>query len=301
MVYSKPAISVPDQIKQLRSRGLSVPDQPLAEHFLSNVSYYRLAGYWWTLQSDQKRHRFRRGTSFQHVIDRYNFDRELRLIALDMIERIEVAIRTRMIYHFSLAHGAHWHENAALVKDARGWNFNLKRIGKDAQKSSEIYLREHYKRYHTDKRTPPSWKALEIVTMGTLSKMFANLKPSAPEKDRIANEVGLPYQNHLENWLHGVAVLRNIAAHHNRLFQRTVPVVPLSPAPLPGKWIDTRSISNQSVYFHLSRVAYLLQFISPGNRFALRINDLFTKYHPTVKFKEVGFPANWQHQPLWKS
>ncbi|MEL7163300.1 MAG: Abi family protein, partial [Bacteroidota bacterium] len=143
-------------------------------------------------------------------------------------------------------------------------------------------------------------KALEIVTMGTLSKMFANLKPSTPEKDRIANEVGLPNQNHLENWLHGVAVLRNIAAHHNRLFQRTVPVVPLTAIPLPGKWIDTRSISNQSVYFHLSRMAYLLQFISPGNRFALRLNDLFTKYHPTVKFKEVGFPANWRNQPLWR-
>lgn len=299
MIYKKPAISVADQIKQLRSRGLSIPDPAIAEHFLYNVSYYRLAGYWWTLQSDPKRHRFRRGATFQLVIDRYNFDRELRLIAFDMIERIEVAVRTRMIYHLSLAYGAHWYERVALVKSPADWSFNLKRIGKATRKSSEVYLRAHFKRYKKDSRNPPSWKALEIITMGTLSKMYANLKPSLPQKDIIAQEIGLPDQTYLENWLHGISIVRNIAAHHNRLFQRTITVTPILPPTLPGKWIDVRSVSKQSAYLQLASMAYLLQFISPGNRFALRLKNLFTKY-PTVKFKEVGFPANWRTQPLWQ-
>jgi abortive infection bacteriophage resistance protein len=302
MVYSKPAISVQDQIKLLRSRGLSIPDTALAEHFLRNVSYYRLEGYWWTLQVNRhsKRHRFRRGATFQQVIDRYDFDRELRLITLDMIERIEIAVRTRMIYHLSLKYKSHWHEDVKLVQNTAAWSVNLKRIKRDTRKSSETYLRAHYKRYKKDTRTPPSWKALEIVTVGTLSKMYANLKPHLPEKDLIANEVGLPDQAHLENWLHSVAVVRNIAAHHNRLFERTISVVPAGSTPLTGKWIDVSSVSTQSVYYHLSRMAYLLQYISPNNRFALRLTDLFAKHKATVRFKEVGFPANWRNQPIWR-
>ena len=68
------------------------------------------------MQADKKNHRFRQGSTFVTVVDRYNFDRELRLITLDMVERIEVALRTRLIYHLSLAYGSHWFENMSLVK-----------------------------------------------------------------------------------------------------------------------------------------------------------------------------------------
>jgi abortive infection bacteriophage resistance protein len=217
-----------------------------------------------------------------------------------MVERIEVAIRTRMIYHFSLGYGANWFENVALVKDARALKKNCKQLEWDTSRSTEIYLREHYKKYHADPNLPPSWKTLEVVTLGKLSKMYKNLKPGLPEKDIIAKEMGLPDQQQLENWLHGVAVMRNIAAHHNRLFQRTIPLITRAEPALPGKWIDLTSVNKQSVYYQLSRMAYLLQFISPGNRFALRLKELFAKYSATVKFKEVGFPANWTTQPLWK-
>jgi abortive infection bacteriophage resistance protein len=300
MVYNKPALTVAQQLTQLRKRGLRIPDPQLADHFLRNVSYYRLAGYWWTLQSDFKRHRFRRGASFNQVVDRYNFDRELRLIVLDMVERIEIAVRTRMIYHLSLAYNPYWIENVNLVKNTNDWAYNIKKIKADTRRSSEIYLRKHYKDYSTDSRCPPSWKSLEIVTMGTISKMYTNLKPTLPEKDLIAQELGLPDQTFLENWLHGVAIIRNIVAHHNRLFQGTISVKPILPASPTGNWITTKGIGRHSVYLHLSCMAYLLQFISPGNRFSQRLADLFTKYKATVKYKEIGFPANWCNQPLWK-
>lgn len=300
MVYSKSALTVGQQLAQLRKRGLTIADPLLAKHFLENVSYYRLAGYWWTLQSDQKRHRFRRGATFQQVIDRYNFDRELRLIILDMIERLEIGLRTKMIYHFSLSYGTHWFEDVNLIQNPADWAYNLKRIKKETKKSNEVYLRKYFKKYVTDTRNPPCWMSLEIVSLGTLSKMFENLKARLPEKDLIAKEFGLPDQTFLENWIHGIAVTRNIAAHHSRLFQRTLPIKPVLPKALPGKWIDTTSIDKRSVYFQASSMAYLLQSISPNNRFALRLEELFQKYRATVKFKEVGFPANWKTQPLWK-
>ena len=299
MVYNKPALTIAQQLTQLRKRGLSIPDSTLAEHFLNNVSYYRLAGYWWTLQSDRSRHRFRQGANFQQIVDRYNFDRELRLIIMDMIERIEIAVRTKMIYHFSLAYGPHWFENKQLVKNSSGWTYSSNQIRKETKKSSEVYLRQFFKKYSADKRNPPSWMSLEIVSLGTLSKMFGNLKSQLVEKDKIARELGLPGQTYLENWLHGISVTRNIAAHHSRLFQRTLPIKPILPKKLHRKWIDLSGVHKKSIYFQISSMAYLLQSISPGNRFSLRLSDLFAKY-PSVKFKEVGFPANWKTQPLWK-
>ena len=83
MLYSKPAIDLADQIQLLESRGLIIDDKSLAEHFLAYVSYYRLAGYWWPLQSDKINHIFKPGSQFQTVVDLYNFDRELRLVVFN--------------------------------------------------------------------------------------------------------------------------------------------------------------------------------------------------------------------------
>ena len=161
-------------------------------------------------------------------------------------------------------------------------------------------MTEHLRKYKQDKRLPPSWKSLEVVSLGTLSKLYSNLKRSVAEKDVIATELGLPTQDVLENWLLSITSLRNVAAHHGRLFQRTLGTNFRTPFPtLPGRWIDLSTVRPKSVYANLSRMAYILQFVSPGNRFSLRLWELFQKY-PSVRFKEVGFPANWRGQGLWR-
>lgn len=102
---NKPAYSIADQIQLLKSRGMQFRDEPEASSILKNISYYRLKGYWWDMQSDRVKHIFNPDSYFEDVIDRYNFDRHLRLILFDAIERIEIALRTKMIYHISLTHG----------------------------------------------------------------------------------------------------------------------------------------------------------------------------------------------------
>ena len=61
-----------------------------ALHYLKNISYYRFKGYWWDMQQDFTEHTFKPNTYFESVIKRYNFDRHLRLILFDAIERIEI-------------------------------------------------------------------------------------------------------------------------------------------------------------------------------------------------------------------
>lgn len=90
--FSKPPLSVDSQIDQWIDRGLHVPDREQARHYLSVISYYRLSAYTLPFQVGNPQHHFRPGTSFGHVLDLYIFDRELRLLLLDAIERIEVAM-----------------------------------------------------------------------------------------------------------------------------------------------------------------------------------------------------------------
>ncbi len=90
MHYHKPTIPVKDQIQLLKSRGLLIGDESLAEHYLNNISYYRLAGYWWPMQADKVNHLFKTNSRFEDVVALYSFDSELRLLLFNAIERIEI-------------------------------------------------------------------------------------------------------------------------------------------------------------------------------------------------------------------
>jgi len=98
--------TIQEQIDLLKSRNMAFKEVSNAPHFLANISYYRLKGYWWEMQDDKINHHFASGSYFEDVIDLYNFDRHFRLIVFNAIERIEIALRTKMIYHLSLTHGA---------------------------------------------------------------------------------------------------------------------------------------------------------------------------------------------------
>jgi abortive infection bacteriophage resistance protein len=111
---NKPAHSIADQIALLKQRGMLFRDETVAFRHLGNISYYRLRGYWWDMQSDFTQHVFKPDTYFEDVIDRYNFDRRLRLILFDAIERIEIALRTKMIYHLSMTFGSLWYLDDSL-------------------------------------------------------------------------------------------------------------------------------------------------------------------------------------------
>lgn len=105
---AKPAISIQDQIALLQSRNMAFINAADAPHFLSNISYYRLKGYWWEMQADKVNHHFINESVFEDVIDLYNFDRHFRLIVFNAIERIEISLRSKLIYHLSITHGLEW-------------------------------------------------------------------------------------------------------------------------------------------------------------------------------------------------
>lgn len=93
--YNKIPLSFQDQLQLLKSRGLEITDESKAISYLEGISYYRLSAYFLPYQVEKDK--FNAGVSFKQIINTYSFDRELRLLVFDCIERIEVAIRTQII------------------------------------------------------------------------------------------------------------------------------------------------------------------------------------------------------------
>ena len=95
MKFTKPATSITDQLALLRRRGMVIDDEASARHYLQHISYYRLRAYWLTYETPAAAgdHAFRPGTRFEDVLALYVFDRQLRLLVMDAIERVEVALR----------------------------------------------------------------------------------------------------------------------------------------------------------------------------------------------------------------
>lgn len=102
MIYEKQTLTIDEHIQQLRDRGLNIADEVLAKHYLAHVSYYRLAGYWWPMQSDKVKHTFKENSKFEDVVALYNFDRELRVLLFDVIEKIETTYLRKISLTFPL-------------------------------------------------------------------------------------------------------------------------------------------------------------------------------------------------------
>lgn len=301
MKYSKHAIDIKAQIAQLKSRGLTIANEARAEQVLQNISYYRLAGYWWPMQADKVRHAFKPNSTFENVLALYNFDRELRLLLFGVIERIEIGFRTKLIYEMSHEKSPWWFEDAAYFKSVVGHTETLLAIDRELKQTKEVFIKEHDRKYDTDTRRPPAWKTLEIASFGNMSKLYGNLDSSVVKaKNGIAAELGTVNHTFLPSWLQSINQIRNICAHHGRLWNKNLPGRPkLLPKP-PHPWIADVPPANEHymLYVHLCCMKYLLDRITPDNNFGRKLSDLLSKY-PNIDPNALGMKTNWEREPLW--
>ena len=188
-MYNKNAFTVEQQISQLKERGLTIDED--AVHFLSHISYYRLAGYWWPMQKEPKEaHVFKENSRFSDVIALYNFDRELRIVIFDAIEKIEISLRTKLIYHLSHEFGPWWFQQLEIYQKVPEAVKTLSVIAEELERSKDIFIKEHFKKHKDDGRFPPAWKTLEQTSFGAVSRIYGNLRNNISAKDVIANELG---------------------------------------------------------------------------------------------------------------
>lgn len=300
MQFEKKPLTIEQQIKLLKDRGLIFNDVNKAYRYLSNVSYYRLSAYWYTfLKHPKSEHLFVPDTTFEKVIDTYVFDRKLRMIIFDEIERIEIALRTTLIYHYCLVYGNNWYEDKSLFKGKDAYFYKLQEILlAEMDKTSEVFIK-HYRKKYTKPANPPAWMALELLSFGQLSTLFKNLK-SCAERKKIAEHFKLD-DIVLESWLEALSYVRNACAHHMRLWNRKLPKSPTIPKKPRAIWLNENPPLNQQnkIYLILSVINYLLEIISPGNSFKNKIHTLIKTY-PEIPLHYMGFTSDWEQEKLWK-
>lgn len=295
MRFDKSPKTFNEQVELLQSRGMEVEDTARARRYLSHLNYYRLAAYWLPFEQSHDPHLFKTGTSFETVLEHYIFDRELRLLVMDAIERTEVSLRTSWAYHLSHAHGPHAHLDSTLFKTHSRWAHpaNVRMLQEDVRRSSEVFIR-HFRQY--DEPLPPLWAICEIMTLGQLSKWYANLKHRR-DRNTIARVYGLNEVN-LISFLHHLSIVRNHCAHHARLWNREFTfgwkLPKRTPVFLP---VNFNRDEPKRLYNTLVMLAYLMDRINP-NSWKERLFALFAK-HPVVSQQSMGFPEDWREQPLW--
>ena len=266
--------TIEEQIKLLRSRGMQFSSEEYAKECLSHISYFRLKYYWTDMIDEETEHDFLEDASFDDVIARYNFDRNLRLILFDAIEIIEVALRAKIINHLSQAKDCGlWYLDKSLFEKMEYYEDFLLDLKYEFERSTEPFAKEYIAKHTNwdsesiEGDNPDAWMILEVATFGTLSKMYKNLKSQLPERAAIANDFGLYSAKELSSWLEAISVLRNIIAHHSRLWNRNLAKQVTNPKGHRYKWLLNPLTDNQKKkpFGVISAMLYLCNAVYPDN------------------------------------
>lgn len=303
MRYIKPALSFEQQAQRLIDRGLIVKDKSDLIKHLSGVNYYRLSAYWYPYkQIDTKtgEEYFLPNTDFEKIWRRYVFDRKLRLLIMDAVERVEVAIlRTQMVEQFTLLYGPFGYTNIKNFSPKFSQHEHTRLLSEidlsiDRSKEEFIY---RFKNKYTNESHLPLWIAAEVLTFGHLFTFYRNL--NRKEQQTLANSYSL-YPPVLETWLHSLNFIRNACAHHARLWNRVLPVRPQIPdARHNPEWHSPTELDNRHIFVILTLLQHLLKNIEPNNFWKSHLEQLLREY-PEVPIQLMGFPENWFDSSIWK-
>ena len=301
MRFTKAPLSISDQLSKMEARGLNISDRAKAEHYLQFIGYYRISAYALFFQEARFPNKpFRPDITFEDTLNLYKFDRELRLLTIDAIERIEVAVRSCMVNEMCTRHGSHWFMDSTLFYPRYNHANLLNRIAQElgirpgasspARPHNEMFVNHYYAKYG-DPWLPPAWMIAETLSLGSWSLMFDNLRLSN-ERKAVASHFGIN-DAVLSNWLHVLTHVRNICAHHGRLWNRKL-VIKFQIAKIHRSFL----ITNDSYYSVAVVIEDLLRRVAPSTGWHLRLRDLLAAY-PIADQTSMGFPAGWDGQPFW--
>jgi abortive infection bacteriophage resistance protein len=296
--FTKPAKSIPDQLVLLQERGMVIADIDIARHSLRHISYYRLRAYWlyFEAEPDSGTHIFKPNTTFDNVLELYEFDRQLRLLVLDALERLEVAGRGAWAHQMAMVYGPHGYLNAALYPRTDLFQTNLEQLRSEYERSHDVFV-SHYKRTYNNPPIPPVWMAAEFMSFGLLSKFFSALGSRADRKS-IARSIGFDDRVY-EGFMHHLATVRNICAHHGRLWNRSFTVT-FPMAQNPATLAQTVAAeADRRLYNTLSMLLHCMAIVAPRSSWPSEILQLLRK-NPTGDLAAMGFPIDWEQRPLWR-
>lgn len=324
--YNKPHLSYQDQVQLMKSRGLACPDEADAVELLKQVGYYRLSAYVYPFRellpanaarisspAHYRSEAIAPGVSFDHVRKLWNFDRKLRLKFLDALEVLEIGLRTRVAYvlgeHNKFGHlddsSLDRESCAKLCLDGQTDRFTdwLRRYDSlKAKAKNEDYVVHHMTKYGDP---VPVWIAVEFLDFGALCGLYGLLTKS--HQNTIAKSMGVKGGVLLGRWLRVLNYVRNVCAHHSRLWNR---VPTYQSAKFNPNQVDddlkhaARWETRDKIYVPAATLAYLVRHIDPSSAWHLGFRSHLQNF-PKVPGKspetDMGFPQDWSDMTLWKS
>ncbi len=326
MEYTKPWLSIDEQIDKLRDRGARVHDRDQAAELLRTIGYYRLTGYLYPFRESEHVHddgrarirvlnRYRPGTTVEDAARFIEFDRVLRLIVLEGVERIELALRTQIGYVLG-RFSAFAHEDPAIFTPTftetrtdsvrtsmpsrhQEWTQHVSERQNSSDEAFVAHFRDKY-----DNRMP-IWALIEILEFGQVSRLYAGLRNDIATE--IAHAFKVPTKKLTTSWIASVNYVRNLAAHHARLFNRKLVAAPKRPrheqTPLLAHLTRDDAPKQFGTYSALAVMAYLLRSITPDGDWAPRLAMHLRSFpkHPPVGIESMGMLETWLDEDLWTS
>ena len=299
MRFEKKYHTATQHIELMKLRGLKIENEPLATLWLQNTGYYRLTGYGLHFRerdtTGKLTEKFICDTRFEDIVELYEFDRQLRLLILDAVERFEVAFRTRLNNSMASTHGSHWFMNDQLfskkVNPKTGKPFfGHTEFLEAAKKHQQTPFIKKYFETYTDPAYPPCWMLAETITFGTWSRaygMLANNKDQKPISDAFRISV-----QEMVSWSQAITDLRNKCAHQSRVWDSRFVSGPRKKGNLKDIVTD-----NQCLFALLAALVYCLWTVEPETHWLNRLGDLAAK-HPIAKLHLMGFPEEWINKLL---
>ena len=318
--YNKPHLSIPDQLRLLEARGMTVDERARAERYLRRLGYYRRSGYWYparqanyTIVDNQPvrtvTDTFQPGTTFERAVDLYVFDKRLRLLFLDALERIEVSLRVEAALLLSardpIAHRNpnHLHGNFSKKVDPQTCMTHharwLQRLDDNAAHSKEEFVERFQQKYSTPL---PMWIAIELWDFGLLSRFIGGMQFA--DRATLAATYSIPRQDLLQSWVRNLNQVRNVCAHHSRLWNRVSVDYPKPPKPGDVPLLDHLAAAHfplGRIYTTAAITQHFMRVVSPRSTWGTRFKDLIATFPtgPGIVLGHAGFPPDWDKLPLW--
>ena len=262
--YSKQYVCPQDLVCLLKNRGLSIDDDKEAVDCLTSAGYYRLSAYCYPLLKYPKSdHLYKTNASFDYVMKMYIFDRELRMLLFNEIEKIEVAIRSSMSNIVTEGlNDIFWMTDAANFYSPAIYSKTISLIQGEIEKTKEEFIAHFLSKY--DSPFPPAWMIVEVIS----------------------------------SWMITLVNLRNLCCHHSRTWNREIPVVPAAPRSTVFPWINSVTTDMKRIYYRICIIKYLLFTVFPKNTLTEKLKSLLLEF-PNIDIRAMGFPSNWRSEPLW--
>lgn len=304
MQYDKSPLSIQDQVSLLQTRGLVFDDPQRVAHSLQQIGYYRLSAYWLpyeqpSLTIGKRNHLFQAGTTFEQVLALYAFDRQLRLLVMEAIERIETAMRSLWAHALAIRHGPHAHMQPNLFKSPWQHASDIAQMATQLHASRETFIK-HYRKKYEKPFLPPVWVVVETMSLGALSRWFEATNDNKAKRE-VAQRLGMPTVEILEQVLHALTPVRNVCAHHGRLWNRRftlqLPLIKRFRAEMVIEQVTDESGQSQvqttrQIYNYLVIMALLMRQIDPGNGWGGRLRE-HLQGASVEQQGLMGCPADW--------